>query len=80
MTRIWVSRANDKKNTIICAARTFDEADEAGKKFAEENDTTFYIREYVELWSLDAIMDEATEARIKMNLLLERIVDAMKTT
>jgi hypothetical protein len=25
-------------------------------------------------------MDEATEARIKMNLLLERIVDAMKTT
>jgi len=78
MTRIWVSRANDKKNTIILAAKTFDEADEAGKRFAEENGTTFYIREYVELWSLDAIIDEATEARIKMNLLLERIEEARK--
>jgi hypothetical protein len=77
MARIWVSRAN-RNNKIICATRDFDDADKIGQEFCKKNKTTFYIREYVELESLDQLLDMAVEMRQNLDLILRKIEEAKK--
>jgi len=77
MTRIWVSRAN-KTHKIICADKDFDTADKIGIEYAKKNKTTFFIQEYVELESLDQILDMAIEMRQRLDLILKKIEEAKK--
>ena len=76
--RIWVSRANDKSKTIICACQEFEMADELGRRFAKSNKTTFFIREYAEIENMEHLLENAIEMRQKIDDTIQRVTEALK--
>lgn len=78
MPRIWVSRANDRKNTLICAAETFEEVQKAGRAHWEKTGKTHYLREYLDLESVEYLLEKSVEARQSLDLIIDRIAKKQK--
>lgn len=75
--RMWISRANDKEKTIICARESFNEANRIGQLYCKTNKITFYLREYIEVERVNQLLEYTTEARQKIELVMGALTKAI---